>query len=172
LENDDIPLVGVWLPNTISSDRSDRVERAGLGPGDMKYAVQFDIQTYDCDFAGGISNTTYVRWLDELRTGWFDSVMARSRQQSEALILVVGRLEMDYLYTVGYYDGSISGEIVDAEVGNSRVIFQARFCLGEKEVVRAVQKTLLVNLEKRRPARMPLDVMKVLQEDRNEHVSE
>ena len=131
----------------------------------MKYAVTFDIQTYDTDFAGAISNTTYVRWLDELRTGWLDSILPRSRQESDSLTLVVGRVEVDYLYSVGFYEGNgqILGVIEDVERGNPRVVFHASFCLGEKEVARAVQKTLLANMATRRPARFPADVARRLE---------
>ena len=131
----------------------------------MKYATTFDIQTYDTDFAGAIGNTTYVRWLDELRTGWLDSIIPRSRQQSDALVLVVGRVEVDYLYSVGFYEGNgqIKGVIEDVERGNTRVVFHASFCLGEKEVVRAVQKTLFANTATRRPARFPTDVVQRLE---------
>lgn len=132
----------------------------------MKHLLTFDIQTYDTDFAGVVSNTTYVRWLDELRTGWFDTLMPRARQQAETLTLVVGRVEIDYLHPVGFFeaDGKIVGEIEDKERGNTRIVFHASFRIGQKKVVSAVQKTLLVNLANVRPARFPADILTRLEQ--------
>jgi acyl-CoA thioesterase FadM len=126
--------------------------------------MDFSIHPYDTDYGGVISNTTYVRWLDELRTGWFDAIISRARQQSEGLTLVVGRVEVDYLHPVAFYDGDLPvvGEIEDIERGHARVVFQARFRFGEKVVASGIQKTLLVNIAARRPARFPIDVLEKL----------
>jgi acyl-CoA thioesterase FadM len=126
----------------------------------MKHMTFFNIQPYDTDFGGVVSNTTYVRWIEQLRTGWLDSLMPRSRQQAEALTLLVGRVEIDYLHPVGLYDGDgqIAGVIEDVERGHTRVVFQARFRVGDEDVACAVQKTLLVNMATRRAARFPADV--------------
>ena len=130
----------------------------------MKYTATFNIQTYDTDFGGVVSNTTYVRWLDELRTGWLDSLMPRARQQAEALTLMVARVELDYLSPVGFYeaDGQILAHIEDTELGNARIVFRASFRVGQKEVARGEQKTLLVNMATRRPARFPADILSVI----------
>ncbi len=133
-------------------------------PG-VKYSIGFYIHPYDTDYGGVISNTTFVRWLDELRTGWLDTIMSRTRQQSEGFALVVGRVEIDYLYPVNFFEGDqpILGEIEDIERGNSRVVFQARFSLGEKKVASAQQKTLLIDIAARRPARFPIDAAEILE---------
>ena len=142
------------------------IRRIDTQPGNMKHLITFDIQTYDTDFAGVVSNTTYVRWLDELRTGWLDTLMPRARQQAETLTLVVGRVEIDYLHPVGFFeaDRKIIGEIQDIERGRTRIVFQASFRIGDKLVASAVQKTLLVNLANVRPARLPADVLRSLEE--------
>ncbi len=130
----------------------------------MKYSITFDIQSYDTDFGDGINNVTYVRWLDTLRTGWFDNLISRPRQQADALVLAVSRVEVDYLSTVGFYDGNskIVGTVEDIQHGFSRVVFQASFYSGPKQVATAVQKTLLASLKTRRPVKFPKDVLEKL----------
>ncbi len=132
----------------------------------MKHVMTFCIQPYDTDFGGVISNTTYVRWIEQLRTGWLDSLMPRSRQQAEALSLLVGRVEIDYLHPVGLFDadGKISGMIEEVERGLTRVVFHASFRTDEKLVASAVQKTLLINVSTHRPARFPADVVQRLED--------
>ncbi len=131
----------------------------------MKHFLTFSIQPYDTDFGGVISNTTYVRWIEQLRTGWLDSLMPRSRQQAESLSLLVGRVEIDYLHPVRLFDadGKITGVIEDVERGLTRVVFHASFQADDKLVASAVQKTLLINISTHRPARFPADVIQQLE---------
>ncbi len=130
----------------------------------MKHVMTFCIHPYDTDFGGVISNTTYVRWIEQLRTGWLDSLMPRTRQQAEALSLLVGRVEIDYLHPVGLFDadGMITGIIEDVERGLTRIVFHASFRADEKLVASAVQKTLLINISTHRPTRFPADVVQHL----------
>ena len=137
----------------------------------MNHTVIFTVQPYDTDFGGVISNTSYIRWIEQLRMGWFDSLVPRSRQEQEHLSLMVARTEINYLVPIGLYEneGHLKGTIFNTEIGRARFAFNIEFYSGENIVVaNAIQKTLLIDYAKRAPTRFPEDALARLKQEQLE----
>ena len=116
------------------------------------------VQGYDIDFAGVVSNIVYVRWLEDLRVALLEDVWPlRSQLQSGKLPVVVHN-DISYQRSVRLQD-SLQGHIWLSALGESKLVFQAMFCVGEACAVSAQQTCVCVDIAKQTSIPVP-DVLR------------
>lgn len=117
--------------------------------------LEFVPKTYDIDFAGHVSNISYIRWLEDLRLHWLDTHFPLERQMQQGLAPTLLRTEIDYLHQIRLFDRPVLGTMGVAEQGRLKWVLAARFEHGDRVMARARQTGVWFRLEDARPVRAP-----------------
>ena len=101
----------------------------------------FQVMTYDIDFAGVVSNMTYIRWLEDLRNFYADQVLPIGNALKRGIVPVLGRTEIDYLAPVRFPD-KVAGRMWLSERGNAKFVLSAEFISETSGIITAKSKQL------------------------------
>ena len=117
---------------------------------------EFRVMTYDIDFAGIVSNISYIRWLEDLRNVFAEQALSLGDALRRGIAPALMRTEIDYLASVRFPD-IVTGRMWLAEHGRSKWDLAAEFeSQGTGQLVaRARQTGVFVSLETLRPVRLP-----------------
>ncbi len=116
----------------------------------------FPVMTYDIDFAGVVSNLTYIRWLEDLRNLFAARSLPLGVAMQRGIVPVLMRTEIDYLAPVRFPD-TVAGRMWLSERGRARFILAAEFARQSDgvSVAKARQTGAFVTLATQRPVRLP-----------------
>jgi acyl-CoA thioester hydrolase len=112
--------------------------------------------TYDIDFAGIVSNISYIRWLEDLRNLFAEQALSIGEALQRGIAPALMHTEIDYLTPVRFPD-TVTGRMWMAEQGRSKWALEAEFesqATGRR-VARARQTGVFVALQTLRPVRLP-----------------
>ena len=130
--------------------------RAGHGGSGVHRTVEIDldIYTFDIDFAGHVSNITYIRWLEIGRIQLLADVGFRTHELLEAgLAPVVIRTEIDYRLPLKLGDPvHMSLDLVELRSASATIDF--RITSDGQLAATARQLGLFVNRDTGKPARV------------------
>ena len=117
---------------------------------------EFRVMTYDIDFAGIVSNISYVRWLEDLRNLFAEQALSIGDALRRGIAPALIHTEIDYLAPVRFPD-IVIGRMWLAEHGRSKWELAAEFqSQGTGQIVaRARQTGVFIALETLRPVRLP-----------------
>jgi len=124
---------------------------------------RFTVMTYDIDFAGVVSNISYVRWLEDLRNLYAAQALPLATAQERGIAPVLLRTEVDYLAAARLQD-TLDARMwlaekgrARAEKGRARFVLAAEFvrCADGAVAARARQTGTFISLETLRPVRLP-----------------
>ena len=112
--------------------------------------------TYDIDFAGIVSNISYIRWLEDLRNLFAEQAFSIGDALRRGIAPALMHTEIDYLAPVRFPD-IVIGRMWLAEHGRSKWELAAEFqSQGTGQIVaRARQTGVFIALETLRPVRLP-----------------
>ena len=112
--------------------------------------------TYDIDFAGIVSNISYIRWLEDLRNLFAEQTLSIGDALQRGIAPALMHTEIDYLAPVRFPDIMI-GRMWLAGHGRSKWELAAEFqSQGVGQLVaRASQTGVFVALKTLRPVRLP-----------------
>jgi acyl-CoA thioester hydrolase len=116
----------------------------------------FRVMTYDIDFAGIVSNISYIRWLEDLRNLFAEQALSIGEALQRGIVPALMHTEIDYLVPVRFPD-TVTGRMWMAEQGRSKWVVAAEFqsqATGQL-VARAQQMGVFIALETLRPVRLP-----------------
>lgn len=116
----------------------------------------FQVMTYDIDFAGVVSNITYIRWLEDLRNLYAERFLSLGDAFQRGIAPALMRTEIDYLAAVRFPD-TLLGRMWLAEHGRVKFVLAAEFesAATRQVVARARQTGAFVALDTLRPVRLP-----------------
>jgi acyl-CoA thioester hydrolase len=118
----------------------------------------FQVMTYDIDFAGVVSNITYIRWLEDLRNLYAERFLSLGEAFQRGIAPALMRTEIDYLAPVRFPD-TLTGRMWMAEHGRVKFVLVAEFesaAVPKGQIVaRARQSGAFVALDTGRPVRLP-----------------
>ena len=122
----------------------------------------FRVMTYDIDFAGIVSNISYIRWLEDLRNLFAEQALSIGDALRRGIAPALMRTEIDYLTPVRFPD-TVTGRMWLAEHGRVKWVIAAEFRsqTADKLVARATQFGVFVELRSLRPVRLPEEYRKV-----------
>lgn len=117
---------------------------------------EFRVMTYDIDFAGIVSNISYIRWLEDLRNLFAEQALSIGDALGRGIAPALMHTEIDYLAPVRFPD-IVTGRMWLAEHGRSKWELAAEFqSQGTGQVVaRARQTGVFIALKTLRPVRLP-----------------
>jgi acyl-CoA thioester hydrolase len=116
----------------------------------------FPVMTYDIDFAGVVSNITYIRWLEDLRNHFAAQVLPIGEALKRGIAPTLMRTEIDYLAPVRFPD-NVEGRMWLAEQGRAKWRLAAEFTSQANGIItaRAQQTGVFVSVTTLRPVRLP-----------------
>jgi len=116
----------------------------------------FQVMTYDIDFAGIVSNITYIRWLEDLRNLYADQILPIGEVLNRGIIPALGRTEIDYILPVRFPD-KVAGRMWLSDRGRAKYILACEFISNNSGMVTAKAKQLGVFVSKAtfRPVPLP-----------------
>jgi acyl-CoA thioester hydrolase len=116
----------------------------------------FRVMTYDIDFAGVLSNISYIRWLEDLRNLFAEQALSIGDALRRGIAPTLMRTEIDYLAPVRFPD-TVTGRMWLADQGRSKWVLAAEFesQAANQLVARAQQSGVFVALGTLRPVRLP-----------------
>src|ERR671923_2121034 len=86
----------------------------------------FRVMTYDIDFAGVLSNISYIRWLEDLRNLFAEQTLSIGEALQRGIAPTLMRTEIDYLAPVRFPD-RVTGRMWLADHGRSKWELAAEF---------------------------------------------
>src|SRR5688572_21591612 len=115
----------------------------------------FRVMTYDIDFAGIVSNISYIRWLEDLRNLFAEQALSIGDALQRGIAPALMHTEIDYLAPVRFPD-TIIGRMWLAEHGRTKWVIAAEFRSQtmDRLVARAKQFGVFISLETLRPVRL------------------
>ena len=118
--------------------------------------LDFEVKTYDIDFAGVVSNLVYVRWLEDLRMAYLSSAMSLGDLVSRQLFPTLVHTTINYRAPVRFPD-HVVGEMRFVEAGSSSMTLESTFRSRKSgEIVAdARQVGLILDAKTGRPAPVP-----------------
>jgi len=117
---------------------------------------EFRVMTYDIDFAGIVSNISYIRWLEDLRNLFAGLALSIGEAFQRGIAPALMHTEIDYLAPVRFPD-MVTGRMWLEEYGRSKWVLAAEFqsqTTGQL-VARARQIGVFIALDSLRPVRLP-----------------
>ena len=120
--------------------------------------------TYDIDFAGVLSNITYIRWLEDLRNHFAEQIFSIGEAFKRGIAPALMRTEIDYVTPVRFPD-VIEGRMWLAESRQAKWVLGAEFTSRTSGMVtsRAKQIGVFVSITTLRPVRLPDEFRQVNQ---------
>ena len=116
----------------------------------------FRVMTYDIDFAGIVSNISYIRWLEDLRNLFAEQALSIDEPLQRGIAPVLMHTEIDYLAPVRFPD-TVIGRMWMAEQGRTKWALEAEFesQAAGRVVAHARQTGVFIALQSFRPVRLP-----------------
>jgi acyl-CoA thioester hydrolase len=122
------------------------------------------VRTYDIDFAGVVSNITYVRWLEDLRLALMDEAypIARALADDVAPILLATRIRYERPVTI---QDALVGRMWVVAMEKVRWTVAAEFRVGGRRHAEGEQDGLFIRLSTRRPIAPPIELRRAYAPD-------
>lgn len=117
---------------------------------------EFRVMTYDIDFAGIVSNMSYIRWLEDLRNLFAEQALSIGEALQRGIAPALMNTDIHYLAPVRFPD-MVTGRMWLAEHGRSKWELAAEFQsqVTGQVVARARQTGVFISLKTLRPVRLP-----------------
>jgi acyl-CoA thioester hydrolase len=120
--------------------------------------IESDIKvaTYDIDFAGHVSNISYLRWLEDMRRTLFDKHTPFHKFIERGVTPVLVSTNIKYRKAVRLFDEPRGFMWISALTRTSLVI-DAEIYVGESLVTEVQHTGVFIDLNTMKPIRLPRD---------------
>ena len=121
-----------------------------------KFEIVHDIKvkTYDIDFAGHISNITYLRWFEDMRLKIFDQFFPLELFMNDGLLPIITESRVVYKKSVGLFDQP-RGHMWIAGRGPASFQFEGELLVDGEITTRSWFTGLFIGKGTMKPVRMP-----------------
>ena len=122
----------------------------------LEVTIPITIRTYQIDFAGIVSNTVYVQWLEDLRMKFLEEHFPLPLQLSAGYAPALIKTEIQYMKQLRLFDPVIGKAWLHHVTRTTWTIHNEILSNGEIVAV-ASQTGAFIRLESGRPIRVPLE---------------
>jgi len=119
----------------------------------------FEVKTYDIDFAGHVSNIVYIRWLEDLRFLLLREHLPLKPQMEAGYVPILVRTNIQYKRAIRLFE-PVVGRMWIQSVGAARIIIAAQILVHDEVCADVVQEGVFAELESGRPLRVPAEFRK------------
>lgn len=120
---------------------------------------EIKVASYDIDFAGIVSNISYIRWLEDLRLVWLEKYFSLSDQMESGFIPILLETHIEYHHAIRMFD-QVRSTMWIGRLHSHKWIIKAEFMVKDQVMAQAEQKGVLVDRNKWRPIRIPEQLRK------------
>lgn len=113
-----------------------------------------NVSTYDIDFAGHVSNTVYLRWLEDMRLKMFDIYCPLQNFLEKGVTPVLVSTEIHYKKAIKLFEKP-RGKMWVSELGLLTLAIDAEIYLADELTTLARHKGVFVDMAKMKPVRIP-----------------
>jgi len=125
------------------------------------------VASYDIDFAGIVSNISYIRWLEDLRLAWLEKYFSLTKQIDAGFIPILLETHVQYQHAIHMFD-KVSGVMWVSRLHSHKWRIKAEFVVNEKVMAIAEQKGVFVDRVKWRPIRIPEELKELYKREKEE----
>ena len=115
---------------------------------------EIKVATYDIDFAGIVSNISYIRWLEDLRLAWLEKYFSLGKQVEAGFAPILLETRIEYHHAIGMFDQP-TGLMWVGRLHSHKWQIKAEIRVKDKVMAIAEQKGVFVDREKWKPIRIP-----------------
>jgi acyl-CoA thioester hydrolase len=130
-------------------------------PGDFKgLFIEHDIKvgTYDIDFAGHVSNISYLRWLEDMRLKLFDKYFPLEHYLAEDKTPVLASTSIQYKRPIRLFDRP-HGVMWISKVGIAALTITAELYVDNQLTTTVEHVGVFIDLKTHKPIRMPQNIL-------------
>ena len=124
------------------------------------------VASYDIDFAGIVSNITYIRWLEDLRLAWLEKYFSLSYQMESGFIPILLETHIEYHHAIRMFH-QVKGIMWVDRLHSHKWKLKAEFLVEDQLMANAEQKGVLIDQNKWRPIRIPEQLKKLYLHDKD-----
>ena len=128
----------------------------------LAYEASIPVRIYDTDMLGVVNNVVYVRWLEDLRTGWCDRYLPLQEQMARGVAPVIVSIHIEYGTPVRFGDEVVGKVWVTPE--RVRMVVDTEIRANGSLSAKARQVVAMVRTDTLRPTRMPADLLRRYEE--------
>ncbi|MEM9161816.1 MAG: thioesterase family protein [Cyanobacteria bacterium P01_F01_bin.4] len=121
--------------------------------------LNFEVKTYDIDFAGIVSNIVYIRWLEDLRLKMIEQSWPIQTQLIANIAPLLANTNISYKRPVTLHD-DLCGSMWMSRLKQLKRVVNAEFHVDNQIVATATQSGCFIDLEHRRPIRVPEHILR------------
>lgn len=125
-------------------------------PEDRLFEITHEIRvkTYDIDFAGHVSNITYLRWFEDMRLKIFDQYFPLENFMNQGQLPIITETKVHYKKSVGLFDKPV-GHMWIAKRGQASFKFQGELLVDGEITTQSWFTGLFISKDTMKPIRMP-----------------
>ncbi|MEO1402994.1 MAG: thioesterase family protein [Cyanobacteria bacterium J06635_1] len=120
--------------------------------------LNFEVKTYDIDFAGIVSNIVYIRWLEDLRLKMIEQSWPIQAQLAANIAPILSETNISYKRPVTLHD-ELRGSMWMSRLKQLKWVVNAEFHVDDQMVAAATQSGCFIDLQHRRPIRVPEPIL-------------
>jgi acyl-CoA thioester hydrolase len=126
----------------------------------MLVTHEIKIATYDIDFAGHVSNISYLRWFEDMRLKLFEKYFSLRKFLSSGRCPVISQSKIEYKRPVKLFQEP-RGEMWIEHMGNTSMTIRGEIYVEDKLTTQAEFVAVFVDLATGKPTRLP-DVCRIM----------
>lgn len=115
---------------------------------------EIKVATYDIDFAGIVSNISYIRWLEDLRLAWLEKYFSLGKQIEAGFAPILLETRIEYHHAIRMFDQP-TGLMWVGRLHSHKWRIKAEIRVKEKVMAIAEQKGVFVDRKKWKAVRIP-----------------
>ena len=115
---------------------------------------EIEVNNYDIDAMGIVSNIVYIRWFEDLRTIFINEYMTFSEMMKQHILPILMKTEIEYKVPITIHDKPV-GLCWFVKGGRMKWVFKFEITSGDKVQCIGQQTGGLLDLERQRVTKMP-----------------
>jgi acyl-CoA thioester hydrolase len=126
---------------------------------------EIKVATYDIDFAGIVSNISYIRWLEDLRLAWLEKYFSLGKQVEAGFAPILLETRIEYHHAIRMFDQP-TGLMWVSRLHSHKWQIKAEIRVKDKVMAIAEQKGVFVDRNKWIPIRIPENLKQLYLEEK------
>lgn len=135
-------------------------ENVSDGQRPMLITHEIRIATYDIDFAGHVSNISYLRWLEDMRLKLFEKYFSLRKFLANGKCPVISQTKIEYRRPIKLFQEP-HGEMWIEHMGNTSMTIRGTIYVEDKLTTEAEFTAVFIDLATGKPTRLP-DVCRIM----------
>lgn len=120
---------------------------------------EIKVKTYDIDFAGHVSNITYLRWFEDMRLKIFDQYFPLENFMNDGYLPIITETKVAYKKSIGLFDNP-KGHMWIAKRGAASFKFEGELLVNGEVATRSWFTGVFIDKDSMKPVRMPELIIK------------